>query len=137
MLPKISQEMLAETIGTTRPWVDFFMNKFRKLDFIKYNGEIHLSCTSNELPSEPDKGIEKNLERFPHGVSLCRKVMSDQITNKNPITQARVAELALTRLLRFLTKMIRRAAIAAAISAITAMRTGCPSCDMTVSTCRP
>ena len=37
---KISQETLAEMVGTTRPRVSFFMNKFRKLGFIDYNGEI-------------------------------------------------------------------------------------------------
>ena len=42
VLPKVSQEMLAEMIGSTRPRVNFFMNKFRKLGFIKYNGEIHV-----------------------------------------------------------------------------------------------
>jgi CRP/FNR family cyclic AMP-dependent transcriptional regulator len=41
-LPKVSQEMLAEMIGTTRSRVNFFMNKFRKLGFIKYNGVIHI-----------------------------------------------------------------------------------------------
>jgi hypothetical protein len=35
--------MLAEMIGTTRPRVNFFMNKFRKLGFIKYNGEIRVN----------------------------------------------------------------------------------------------
>ncbi len=43
MLPKVSQEMLAEMIGTTRARVNFFMNKFRKLGFIEYNGEIHIN----------------------------------------------------------------------------------------------
>ncbi len=42
-LPKISQETLAEMIGTTRSRVNFFMNKFRKLGFIQYNGEIHVN----------------------------------------------------------------------------------------------
>lgn len=42
-LPKVSQEMLAEMIGTTRSRVNFFMNKFRKLGFIEYNGEIHIN----------------------------------------------------------------------------------------------
>jgi CRP/FNR family cyclic AMP-dependent transcriptional regulator len=43
MIPGVSQEMLAETIGTTRSRVNFFMNKFRKLGFIRYkNGEIHV-----------------------------------------------------------------------------------------------
>jgi CRP/FNR family cyclic AMP-dependent transcriptional regulator len=43
VLPKVSQEMLAEMIGTTRPRVNFFLNKFRKLGFIEYNGEIHVN----------------------------------------------------------------------------------------------
>src|SRR2546426_265786 len=43
VLPKVSQAMLAEMIGTTRPRVNFFMNKFRKLGFIEYNGEIHVN----------------------------------------------------------------------------------------------
>jgi CRP/FNR family cyclic AMP-dependent transcriptional regulator len=44
MLPKLSQEMLAEMIGTTRPRVNFFMNKFRKLGFIQYNnGQVHIN----------------------------------------------------------------------------------------------
>jgi len=38
VLPRVSQEMLAEMIGTTRSRVNFFMNKFRKLGFIQYNG---------------------------------------------------------------------------------------------------
>jgi len=43
VLPKVSQEMLAEMIGATRSRVNFFMNKFRKLGFIQYNGEIHVN----------------------------------------------------------------------------------------------
>jgi CRP/FNR family cyclic AMP-dependent transcriptional regulator len=43
VLPKVSQEMLAEMIGTTRSRVNFFMNKFRKLGFIEYDGEIHVN----------------------------------------------------------------------------------------------
>lgn len=45
VIPRVSQEMLAEMIGTTRSRVNFFMNKFRKLDFIQYNckGEIHVN----------------------------------------------------------------------------------------------
>ena len=45
VVPKISQETLAEMVGTTRSRVNFFMNKFRKLGFIKYNGglEVHNS----------------------------------------------------------------------------------------------
>ena len=40
VLPKISQETLAEMVGTTRSRVNVFMNKFRKLGFIKYNGTL-------------------------------------------------------------------------------------------------
>ena len=43
VLAKVSQETLAEMIGTTRSRVNLFMNKFRKLGFIKYNGEIHIN----------------------------------------------------------------------------------------------
>jgi|SRR5579872_3467232 len=43
VLPKVSQEMLAEMIGTTRSRVNFFMNKFKKLGFIQYDGEIHVN----------------------------------------------------------------------------------------------
>src|ERR1700733_1055347 len=43
VLAKVSQETLAEMIGTTRSRVNFFMNKFRKLGFIKYNGEIKIN----------------------------------------------------------------------------------------------
>ncbi|MDO9116326.1 MAG: Crp/Fnr family transcriptional regulator [Nitrospira sp.] len=42
VIPKISQETLAEMIGTTRSRVSFFMNKFRKLGFVEYNGELHV-----------------------------------------------------------------------------------------------
>ncbi len=42
VLAKISQETLAEMIGTTRSRVSFFMNRFRKLGFIEYNGGLHV-----------------------------------------------------------------------------------------------
>jgi CRP/FNR family transcriptional regulator, cyclic AMP receptor protein len=43
IIPKISQEMLAEMIGTTRSRVSHFMNKFRKLGFLDYNvGGVHV-----------------------------------------------------------------------------------------------
>jgi CRP-like cAMP-binding protein len=45
VLPKVSQETLAEMIGTTRSRVNFFMNKFRKLGFIKYNGVIEINTS--------------------------------------------------------------------------------------------
>jgi CRP-like cAMP-binding protein len=45
LLPKVSQEMLAEMVGTTRSRINVFMNKFRKLGFIKYNGGIHINSS--------------------------------------------------------------------------------------------
>lgn len=45
ILPKIPQETLAEMIGTTRSRVNIFMNKFRRLGFIKYNGGIQIDAS--------------------------------------------------------------------------------------------
>jgi CRP/FNR family transcriptional regulator, cyclic AMP receptor protein len=55
VIPKISQETLAEMIGTTRSRVSFFMNKFRKLGFIAYNGgiEVHSSLLNVVLHDQP------------------------------------------------------------------------------------
>lgn len=43
LIPQITQETLAEMVGTTRSRVSFFMNRFRKLGFIEYNGRVHKS----------------------------------------------------------------------------------------------
>jgi CRP/FNR family transcriptional regulator, cyclic AMP receptor protein len=55
---KISQETLAEMIGTTRARVSFFMNKFRRLGFIEYNGklEVHNSLLNMVLHDKPEIG---------------------------------------------------------------------------------
>ena len=55
IITKVNQEMLAEMIGTTRSRVSFFMNKFRKLGFISYNGtmEVHSSLLSVVLNDQP------------------------------------------------------------------------------------
>jgi len=55
VLPRISQEVLAEMVGTTRSRVNFFMNKFRKLGFIEYNGtlKVHDALLSVVLHDEP------------------------------------------------------------------------------------
>jgi CRP-like cAMP-binding protein len=45
VIPKISQDTLAEIVGTTRSRVSFFMNKFRKLGFIKYNGSLEVNSS--------------------------------------------------------------------------------------------
>jgi CRP/FNR family transcriptional regulator, cyclic AMP receptor protein len=49
VIPKISQETLAEMIGTTRSRVSGFMNKFRKLGFIEYNGGLHVHSSLMNL----------------------------------------------------------------------------------------
>jgi CRP-like cAMP-binding protein len=63
-IPKISQETLAEMIGTTRSRVSFFMNRFRKLGFIEYNGRIkvHKSLLDVVLHEEFS---ERHPERTP------------------------------------------------------------------------
>jgi CRP-like cAMP-binding protein len=63
-IPRISQETLAEMVGTTRSRVSFFMNRFRKLGFIEYNGRIkvHKSLLNAVLL---DRLPEVNLDRPP------------------------------------------------------------------------
>lgn len=65
VIPKISHAMLADMIGTTRSRVSYFMNKFRKLGFISYNGtlEVHSSLLSVVLYEQPqivDRAAEKS-----------------------------------------------------------------------------
>jgi CRP/FNR family cyclic AMP-dependent transcriptional regulator len=49
VVPRISQETLAEMVGTTRSRVNFFLNKFKKLGFIEYKGELPLKINSSLL----------------------------------------------------------------------------------------
>jgi CRP/FNR family cyclic AMP-dependent transcriptional regulator len=49
VVPRISQETLAEMVGTTRSRVNFFLNKFKKLGFIEYNGELPIKINSSLL----------------------------------------------------------------------------------------
>ena len=64
LIPQITQETLAEMIGTTRSRVSYFMNKFRKHGFIEYNGRIrvHKSLLNVVLH---DQFTERNPERPP------------------------------------------------------------------------
>ena len=59
VIAKISQETLAEMVGTTRARVSFFMNKFRKLGFIDYNGgiQVHSSLLNVVLHDQPQDKI--------------------------------------------------------------------------------
>ena len=69
MIAKISQETLAEMIGTTRSRVNFFMNKFRRLGFIDYNGDMHgdLRVNTSLLNMVLHEGISDSpsVRRFP------------------------------------------------------------------------
>jgi hypothetical protein len=64
LLPKITQETLAEMVGTTRSRVSFFMNRFRELGLVEYNGRIrvHKSLLNVVLH---DDFTESNPERPP------------------------------------------------------------------------
>ena len=64
LIPEITQETLADMIGTTRSRVSFFMNRFRKLGFIEYNGRIR---------------VHK---------SLLNIVLHDQMPNDNAVSPA-------------------------------------------------
>lgn len=61
IVANINQETLAEMIGTTRSRVSHFMNKFRKLGFIDYNGhlEVHSSLLSVVL-ADPSRAVNSN-----------------------------------------------------------------------------
>ena len=61
IIAKVSQEMLAEMIGTTRSRVSFFMNRFRKLGFVSYNGkiEVHSSLLGVVLHDQPQINRKK------------------------------------------------------------------------------
>jgi CRP/FNR family cyclic AMP-dependent transcriptional regulator len=73
IITKVSQETLAEMIGTTRSRVSFFMNKFRKLGFISYNGtiEVHSSLLSVVLNDRPEitDNTDNSREELPDKTS--------------------------------------------------------------------
>ena len=66
LIPKISQETLAEMIGTTRSRVSFFMNRFRKLGFINYDGRIrvHKSLLNVVLHDQPSTSTSRRPNRL-------------------------------------------------------------------------
>ena len=73
-IPKISQETLAEMIGTTRSRVSFFMNRFRKLGFIEYNGRIkvHKSLLNAVLLDRLPELNPRELPASPPGRSRSK-----------------------------------------------------------------
>ncbi len=77
IIAKVSQETLAEMIGTTRSRVSKFMNKFRKLGFIDYNGhlEVHSSLLNVVLHDQPQ--IEASKKRLAG--DTARAATSDEV----------------------------------------------------------
>jgi CRP/FNR family transcriptional regulator, cyclic AMP receptor protein len=75
IIAKVSQETLAEMIGTTRSRVSFFMNKFRKLRFIDYNGhlQIHNSLLNVILHDDPTLKRSERPERRAQTAKRPRK----------------------------------------------------------------
>jgi len=81
LIPHITQETLAEMIGTTRSRVSFFMNRFRKLGFIEYNGRIkvHKSLLNVVLHDQlPDHNAEKPDIFYPPKAKSRRVSKSEQ-----------------------------------------------------------
>ena len=70
MRVKVSQEILAEMVGTTRPRVNYFMNKFRKLGFIEYNGGIQINEALLER-RPPRVGARPPIRRFAPLACCC------------------------------------------------------------------
>jgi len=67
LIPPITQETLAEMIGTTRSRVSFFMNRFRKLGLIEYNGRIRVHKTLLNVVLHDQLPEQNNAERPPIG----------------------------------------------------------------------
>lgn len=79
-IPKVTQETLADMIGTTRSRVSFFMNRFRKLGYISYNGriQIHKSLLSTVLHDKlPEQNASRPTLHLPP--SQPRRVMRAQV----------------------------------------------------------
>ena len=94
LIPKITQETLAEMIGTTRSRVSFFMNRFRKLGFIEYNGRIkvHKSLLNivlhDQLPEHNAQHLEGEKWTFPASVRCKKKTscVSNFVQQRLPAT---------------------------------------------------
>jgi len=69
LIPEITQEALAEMIGTTRSRVSFFMNRFRKLGYVNYNGRIHVHKSLLNVVLQ-DRLPEQNVSRLAMSGSM-------------------------------------------------------------------
>jgi CRP/FNR family transcriptional regulator, cyclic AMP receptor protein len=82
LIPQITQETLAEMIGTTRSRVSFFMNRFRKMGFIEYNGRIRIhKSLLNVILHDQVSG--QNAERPP--ILTVPKVKSERKKSRNRV----------------------------------------------------
>jgi CRP-like cAMP-binding protein len=85
-IPKISQETLAEMVGTTRSRVSFFMNRFRKLGFIEYNGrvKVHRSLLNAVLLDQlPERIAEKPIgPTSPRGASRLSQASAVRVPGR-------------------------------------------------------
>ncbi len=71
LIPKISQETLADMVGTTRSRVSFFMNRFRTLGFIEYKGRIHVHRSLMNVILHDQNLREKRRETSGHEAQKC------------------------------------------------------------------
>lgn len=86
LLPKITQELLAEMVGTTRSRVSFFMNRFRELGFVDYNGRIlvHeslLKVVLHDQLSEHNAGGPADLETAPQRNPKAARRRTPRVSN--------------------------------------------------------
>lgn len=72
IIGKVSQETLAEMVGTTRSRVSFFMNKFRKLGFISYNGKIEVHSSLLSVVLSDHAPVQQRPAKVP-GIGKSRK----------------------------------------------------------------
>jgi CRP/FNR family cyclic AMP-dependent transcriptional regulator len=81
LIPAITQEALAELIGTTRSRVSFFMNRFRKLGFIEYNGRIRVHTSLLNVVLH-DEFIDHNSERPSVVIAACTRTAATRRSAK-------------------------------------------------------
>ncbi len=90
MIPQITQKTLADMIGTTRSRVSFFINRFRKLGFIDYNGRIkaHKSLLNVILHDQlPEGNAEKPPVLMPPG-RTAKAASASATSSKDPTSHA-------------------------------------------------
>ncbi len=85
LIPPVTQEALAEMIGTTRSRVSYFMNRFRDLGYIEYNGRIHVNKSLLNVVLH-DQLPEQNSSR-PTIIGPPRKP-SERATSKKAVSKA-------------------------------------------------